>query len=717
MSIQQNTTESRVGLSTRAPVNPKKNRKSALPLDHPSLYTNRELSWLEFNQRVLDQALDERHPLLERVKFLAITGTNLDEFFMVRVATILRQIKNESESLTSDGLTPKQQFSEIHGRTEKMLQDQHSAWSLLRPLLEKNGVKFLEMRSYNDGIKEYLHERFMNEIYPVLTPMAFDPGHPFPHISSLSMNLAVVVRHNQETKFARVKIPDVLPRFLEIPESVSGQDKIVFVFLEDVIRSNIDELFPGTEIRDIRLFRIIRDTDLVIQEDEADDLLETVDKGLKQIRYGDVSLLQVEKSMPKRTLSVLADNCQVDEELVSRSEGRMNFADLMQLMKLPLPQLKDKPFFSPVLFEGLPSEQLFERIRHRDYLLHHPYQSFYPVEALVKAAAEDPQVLAVKMTLYRIGSNSPVIEHLINAAEAGKQVTVLVELKARFDERNNIVWARRLEAVGAHVIYGVVHLKTHSKICLVVRQESDGIRRYMHLGTGNYNPFTSKIYTDLGLLTSNHEIGEDATHVFNYLTGYSNKREFNHLLVAPVSLRLGLETLIEREIEYARQGRPSRMIFKVNSVADQKVITKLYEASKAGVRQDLIVRGICCLRPGVEGVSEKIRVRSIIGRFLEHSRIYYFENGGNPEIYCGSADLMERNLSRRVEILFPVIDQEILDHLKQNLDLMLSDNTLAFNLQQDGSYRRISKNAQESEINSQLKLLEWYAEENPIGNV
>ena len=717
MSIQQNTTESRVGLSTRAPVKPKKNRKSALPLNHPSLYTNRELSWLEFNQRVLDQALDERHPLLERVKFLAITGTNLDEFFMVRVATILRQIKNGSESLTSDGLTPKQQFSEIHGRTEKMLQDQHSAWSLLRPLLEKNGVKFLEMRSYNDGIKEYLHERFMNEIYPVLTPMAFDPGHPFPHISSLSMNLAVVVRHNQETKFARVKIPDVLPRFLEIPESVSGQDKIVFVFLEDVIRSNIDELFPGTEIRDIRLFRIIRDTDLVIQEDEADDLLETVDKGLKQIRYGDVSLLQVEKSMPKRTLSVLADNCQVDEELVSRSEGRMNFADLMQLMKLPLPQLKDKPFFSPVLFEGLPSEQLFERIRHRDYLLHHPYQSFYPVEALVKAAAEDPQVLAVKMTLYRIGSNSPVIEHLINAAEAGKQVTVLVELKARFDERNNIVWARRLEAVGAHVIYGVVHLKTHSKICLVVRQESDGIRRYMHLGTGNYNPFTSKIYTDLGLLTSNHEIGEDATHVFNYLTGYSNKREFNHLLVAPVSLRSGLETLIEREIEHARQGRPSGMIFKVNSVADQKVITKLYEASKAGVRQDLIVRGICCLRPGVEGVSEKIRVRSIIGRFLEHSRIYYFENGGKPEIYCGSADLMERNLSRRVEILFPVIDQEILDHLKQNLDLMLSDNTLAFNLQQDGSYRRISKNSQDPEINSQMKLLEWFAEENPIGSV
>ena len=717
MSIRQNTTENRVASSTRAPVKPKKNRKSALPLNHPSLYTNRELSWLEFNQRVLDQALDERHPLLERVKFLAITGTNLDEFFMVRVATILRQIKNESESLTSDGLTPKQQFSEIHGRTEKMLQDQHSAWSLLRPLLEKNGVKFLEMRSYNDGIKEYLHERFMNEIYPVLTPMAFDPGHPFPHISSLSMNLAVVVRHNQETKFARVKIPDVLPRFLEIPESVSGQDKIVFVFLEDVIRSNIDELFPGTEIRDIRLFRIIRDTDLVIQEDEADDLLETVDKGLKQIRYGDVSLLQVEKSMPKRTLSVLADNCQVDEELVSRSEGRMNFADLMQLMKLPLPQLKDKPFFSPVLFEGLPLEQLFERIRHRDYLLHHPYQSFYPVEALVKAAAEDPQVLAVKMTLYRIGSNSPVIEHLINAAEAGKQVTVLVELKARFDERNNIVWARRLEAVGAHVIYGVVHLKTHSKICLVVRQESDGIRRYMHLGTGNYNPFTSKIYTDLGLLTSNHEIGEDATHVFNYLTGYSNKREFNHLLVAPVSLRLGLETLIEREIEYARQGRPSGMIFKVNSVADQKVITKLYEASKAGVRQDLIVRGICCLRPGVEGVSEKIRVRSIIGRFLEHSRIYYFENGGKPEIYCGSADLMERNLSRRVEILFPVIDQEILDHLKQNLDLMLSDNTLAFNLQQDGSYRRISKNSQDPEINSQMKLLEWYAEENPIGSV
>ncbi|MEE3123012.1 MAG: polyphosphate kinase 1 [SAR324 cluster bacterium] len=695
----------------------KHTRKKEKLLNQPSLYTNREMSWLEFNQRVLDQAMDERHPLLERVKFLSITGTNLDEFFMVRVATILRQIKNGSEGLTSDGLTPKEQFTEIHWRTEQMLKDQHSVWTLLRPLLEKSGVKFLEIRSYTNAIKEYLHERFMNEVYPVLTPMAFDPGHPFPHISSLSMNLAVVVRHNQETKFARVKIPDVLPRFLKIPESVSGQKKNIFVFLEDVIRSNIDELFPGTEIRDIRLFRIIRDTDLVIQEDEADDLLETVDKGLKQIRYGDVSLLQVEKSMPKRTLSVLAENCQVDEELVSRSEGRMNFADLMQLMKLALPQLKDKPFFPPVLFDGLPAEQLFERIRHRDYLLHHPYQSFYPVEALIKAAAEDPQVLAVKMTLYRVGSNSPVIEHLINAAEAGKQVTVLVELKARFDERNNIVWARRLEAVGAHVIYGVVHLKTHSKICLIVRQETDGIRSYMHLGTGNYNPFTSKIYTDLGLLTSNHEIGEDATHVFNYLTGYSNKREFNHLLVAPVSLRSGLDQLIDREMQHAREGRPSGMIFKVNSVADSKIINKLYEASDVGVHQDLIVRGICCLKPGVEGVSEKIRVRSVIGRFLEHSRIYYFENGGIPEIYCGSADLMERNLSRRVEILFPIIDLGIREHLKKILDLILSDNIFAYNLKQDGSYERIEKSAQDSAINSQQKFQEWYAEENPTGEL
>ena len=698
---------------------PKKQRKGrkksidTLPLDHHSLYINRELSWLEFNQRVLDQAHDEKHPLLERVKFLAITGTNLDEFFMIRVATILRQIKNGSERVTPDGLTPKEQYASIHSRADRMLQDQHSTWTRLRPLLEKEGVQFLEIGSYTQAHLDYLHQRFMNEIYPVLTPMAFDPGHPFPHISSLSMNLAVVVRHNRETKFARVKIPDVLPRFLQIPESVNGFKGHTFVFLEDVIKSNIHELFPGTKIREIRIFRIIRDTDLVIREDEADDLLQTVDEGLKRIRYGDVSLLQVEKAMPRRMLGVLAENCGVEAELVSRSDGRMNFGDWMQLMKLPLPRLKDESIFPPPIFENLHQDQIFGRMRGGDYLLHHPYQSFFPVEAFVQAAAEDPSVLAIKMTLYRVGTNSQIIEQLIQAAEAGKQVTVLVELKARFDERNNIVLVRRLESVGAHVVYGLVHLKTHSKICLVVRQETEGIRRYMHLGTGNYNPSTAKIYTDLGLFTANHEIGEDATHVFNYLTGYSSKAEFNHLLVAPVNLRSRLEELIDREIAHANAGLPARMIFKVNAIADTKMIRKLYQASRSGVKQDLIVRGVCCLKMGIVGVSENIRVRSIIGRFLEHSRIYYFENGGKPEVYCGSADLMERNLDRRVEILFPVLDVKHREHLKSVvLDQQLSDNTQAFLLQEDGNYIKTMPENDPEAVDSQNNLLRWYSEKN-----
>ncbi len=658
-------------------------------LASPGLYINRELSWLEFNQRVLQQALDPRHPLLERVKFLSIVATNLDEFFMVRVATLLRKFRSNVEDVSPDGLDTVQQLEAIRRRAGAMMDDMASCWAaVLRPLLEEHDVLVLEPPDYSERVRSYLADYFRRNIHPVLTPLAFDPGHPFPFISNLSMNLAVVVRHQQRTRFARVKLPDVLPRFIPLPEEVSGKPGHTFVFLEDVVKENIGILFPGAAVKSAHLFRIVRDTDMVIQEDEADDLLESVDRSLKELRYGDLSQLITESSMPARVISILLENFEVSDDVLVETPERMGFGDWAALTRLHLPQLKDPPFSPRHQWSDDDLDTIFDQIKSRDYWVHHPFDSFSSVEVFLGAAVEDPNVIGIKITLYRIGSNSPLIDMLIRAAEAGKQVAVLVELKARFDERNNIVWAHRLESAGIHVVYGLLNLKTHCKLCLVVRKEPDGIVRYAHIGTGNYNRVTAQVYTDLGLFTAEPGVVDEVTEVFNYLTGYSSKADYRALLVAPLNLRSAFTHLVEREAEHARAGRPARIIIKNNSVADPELIRVLYRASQAGVRIDMIVRGVCCLRPGIPGVSDNIRVRSIVGRFLEHSRLYSFENGGDPEVVIGSADLMERNLDRRVETLCFVRDKTIRDALREDLlEVLLADNDRAMELDADGSYR------------------------------
>ena len=661
----------------------------APPLDSPTLFINRELSWLEFNERVLDQARDRRHPLLERVKFLAIVGTNLDEFFMIRVAVLQKQMRTHREHVSPDGLTTEQQLGLVRTRARQMLDEQARCWNDgLRPELAQHGIRFLEPSEYSKDVAAFVAEHFRRDIAPVLTPLAFDPGHPFPHISNRSKNLAVAVKHDGRTKFARIKLPPVLPRFIQLPAKLSGECT-TFVFLEDVVCANVESLFPGTSVKSAHVFRVIRDTDMVIQEDEADDLLETVDQGLRQLRHGAPSLLQVEERMPRRVLDILIENFEIDDEVLVRTSNRLGFGDWMELVSLHRPELKDPGFAPRIVWGRGEIDEVFELVRHRDFMLHHPFDSFVSVETFLKAAVRDPHVVTIKLTLYRIGHDSPLIDLLEAAAEAGKQVAVLVELKARFDERNNITWATRLEAAGVHVVYGLVNLKTHCKLCLIVRKEPDGIRRYAHIGTGNYNESTSRVYTDLALVTARPAIVADVTNVFNYLTGYSALTDYQELLVAPVSLRRRLTELIERERSHATAGRPARIVIKVNSIADTGIIQELYRASQAGVRIDLIVRGICCLRPGIPGVSDHITVRSIVGRFLEHSRIYIFENAGSPQAFIGSADLMERNLDRRVEVLCPVQDQSLLDYLRETvLGAYLRDTERAAVLDSNGQYGR-----------------------------
>ncbi|MBF0277109.1 MAG: polyphosphate kinase 1 [SAR324 cluster bacterium] len=684
-------------------------------LDHPSLYINRELSWCQFNMRVLEESLNPNHPLLERVKFLAIVGSNLDEFFMVRVATHLKIIRAGIENVTPDGLNTTEAFWAIQAMVTKMVNRQRECWNtVLRPLLAEESIKFLELPEYTTKIKKYLAGYFKKEIFPVLTPLAFDPVHPFPHISNLSLNFAVVVQHSKQVKFARVKIPANLPRFVRLPENLSANSEYLFVFLEDVIKANMHELFPNTVIEEIYLFRVIRDTDIEIREDEASDLLEVISHSLKQMRYGEIAHLELEEEMPDRVLEILIENFDVSENVIGRTRDRMGFSDWMSLMSINKPQLKD-PLLKPFnLFNsnGTP-ESIFDRIKYQDQIVHHPYDSFSAVEAFLKAAVDDPQVIAIKMTLYRVDSNSPVVKLLMQAREIGKQVAVLVELKARFDEESNILWAQRMEEVGVHMVYGVVHLKTHCKLCLVVRKEADGIRCYSHIGTGNYNRVTSRIYTDLGIFTAYPEIVEDVSEVFNFLTGYSNQEIYSNLLVAPVNLRSGLVALIENEAELAKAGKAARLIFKVNHVADQDMIQTLYRASQAGVKIDLLVRGVCCLRPGIPGISDNIRVNSVIGRFLEHSRIYYFHNEGKAKIYIGSADLMERNLKRRVEVLTPVRSEKIRNYLKTHvLELMLNDNQQASKLQTNGDYIPITQ-AKKKPVNTHRYLIEFSENKKP----
>jgi polyphosphate kinase len=679
-----------------------------------SPYLNRELSWLAFNRRVLEEALDERVPLLERVKFLAIVGTNLDEFFMIRVAGIKQQVAAGVATRSPNGMTPAEQLIAIRQVVERDITTQRRCWlDELQPRLRAQGVAVLDYNELNEQQRAFCTAYFEREVFPVLTPLAFDPHHPFPQISNLSINLAVVIHDVEEGElFARVKVPAVLPRLIELagewcdaPSAIPVQRLHCFIWLDQVIAANVAALFPGMEVVEVYDFRVTRNADVEIAEEEAADLLRTIEQGVRQRRFGAVVRLTVQRDMPQRIRDLLLANLKLTPADLYTVDGPLGLADLMALMRIDRPDLKDPPFYPALpasLHHARSSADIFAAIRGQDILLHHPFDSFQPLVELIEAAAEDRDVLAIKQTLYRVGSNSPIVKALMHAREQDKQVTVLVELKARFDEENNITWARALEGAGVHVVYGLIGLKTHTKIALVVRREADGLRRYVHLGTGNYNATTARIYTDLGLLTCNEAIGADASDLFNFLTGYSRQRDYRKLLVAPLSLRARLTALIEREIAHASSGRGGQLIFKVNAVVDPILIDLLYRAAQAGVHVDLIARGICCLRPGVPGLSETIFVRSVVGRFLEHSRIYYFANGGAPEVYLGSADLMQRNLDRRVETLFPLEDPAMVAHVHDQLLMVyLSDNTRARILQPDGSYRRAQPENGATPIDSQ----------------
>ncbi len=648
----------------RAPAKTAADLPAGPDLRDPSLYFDRELSWLSFNARVLEQAKDG-HPLLERAKFFGIAANNLDEFFMVR----LDQDDSRARELAT-----------------KMLADLSQFWEhTLRPKLAEERIIILDPAEYTDDDRAFLGRHFNVDVCPVLTPLAFDPGHPFPLVSNRSKNLAVVVEHKGRTKFARVKVPDLLPRFVALPR-VEGTRR--FALLEDVIRENLGQLFPGVGIRTAHLFRVVRDMEVAVThpQDTAETILEVVDRGLREQQHGPVSLLEVDHAMPARVLALLVENFEASRDVIVRTRGRMGFADWTALAAIARPDLLDPPM-KPARMWRKGSPDIFDEIRYRDQIIHHPFDSFESVESFVDAAIDDPRVVAIKMTLYRIGANSPVVDRLIKAAERGKQVAVLVELKARFDERSNIEWATRLEDAGVHVVYGVERLKTHCKICLVVRQEDNEIRRYVHIGSGNYNRTTARLYTDIGIFTARPRIVADVSELFNYLTGYSNQTDYRELLIAPVALRRRFGKLVAREMGHVKRGQPARIIIKSNSLTDPRVVRLLYRASQAGVKIDLIIRGVCVLRPGVPGVSENITVRSIVGRFLEHSRIWYFENDGKPQVYIGSADLMERNLNKRVEAVCPVLDTELAQFLRHViLEAYLRDNVRARVLQPDGTY-------------------------------
>jgi polyphosphate kinase len=685
-------------------------------LENPELFINRELSLLEFQRRVLEEAQDKTNPLLERLKFLAILSSNLDEFFMVRVAGLLKQLAGGVPEVGIDGRSATEQLQLIRRMVRELSGGAHTVLrEELLPEFEREGIRFLEFESLNTEQRAILREYFLQSVFPVLTPLAFDPGRPFPHISNRSLNLAVMVGDRQGAEhFARVKVPDTLPQVVPIncPSAKEGSTADAacqrsFVWLEELIAANLGLLFPGLEILEAYPFRLIRDAEVAIQELESDDLLETVEEAMKQRRFTSAVRLQVDSNMPHRVLEILTNNLEIDPEDVYRVDSPIGLARLMELYSIDRPDLKDKPFVPliPASFDPELEGDIFAVIRREDVLLHHPFESFQPVVEFLRHSARDPDVLAIKMTLYRVGSNSPIVAALLEAIEKGKQVAVLVELKARFDEESNIEWARKLEDAGVHIVYGLVGLKVHSKIALVVRRESGTIRRYLHLGTGNYNTSTARLYTDFGLLTSNEQIGEDATYFFNALTGYSQKHAPRKLLAAPVNMRERLEELILREIQVHEAGEQGHLIFKMNALEDPQMIKLLYRASQAGVKVDLLVRGLCCLRPGVPGVSEHIRVTSIVGRFLEHSRIYYFRNGGAEELYLGSADLMRRNLSHRVEIIFPIEDPQLGARLKDILGIYLRDEAKARHLQSDGHYVRASGSGKPDAMNTQAYLL------------
>jgi polyphosphate kinase len=668
-------------------------------------FINRELSWLDFSARVLALAEDPTTPLLERAKFLAIFADNLDEFYMVRVAGLKRQHAAGLRNRSSDGLTPRQQLEDIAAKALPIVQRHARLFADdIRPALSDAGVQILRWNDLDDIQRKELDELFRQQIFPVVTPLAVGPGHPFPYISNQSLNLAVLVRDpaGGRRHFARVKVPPLLPRFVSLSE------ESVFVPLEDAIAANLAELFPGMDILEHHAFRLTRNADFEVSDDEAEDMLQALEQELHRTsRFSPAVRLEVEGSMSEWTLDLLMNELEIEDSDVHALEGPLGLMGLWHLYELDRPDLKDEAFkpVTPPAFTSTNNSDVFSIVRNQDVLLHHPYESFAAtVQRFIEEAAADPKVLAIKQTLYRTSGESPIVEALIDAAEAGKQVVVLIEVKARFDERANITWARTLERAGCHVVYGLVGLKTHCKLCLVVRQEEDGLRRYAHVGTGNYNTITANIYEDLGVLTCDPSVGSDVSDLYNYLTGYSRQKAYDSLLVAPERMREEILRMIKREADASSDEEPGRIVIKVNNLVDDDVIDALYDASQRDVRIDLIVRNMCSLRPGVEGLSDNIAVRSILGRWLEHSRILYFRNGGSEDLLIGSADLMPRNLDRRVETLLRVRASEVKRRLKSALDLALSDNSSAWALDSDGIWTRIGPANGDDRIDLQKEL-------------
>ena len=673
--------------------------------DRPENFTNRELSWLEFNQRILGEARDRKNPLFERMKFLSITASNLDEFFMVRIASLKDMVNAGYKKKDIAGMTPQEQLGALNEKTHAFCEKQYTTYNRsLLPKLSEAGLEIVTFNSLSEKEEEFLEEYFHKNVYPVLTPMAIDSSRPFPLIQNKTLNIAALIKSRGEDKkekkdydIATVQVPSVLPRVIVLPQKDGGKRKCRVILLENVIEHYLDVLFLNHEIICSAPYRIMRNADLSIDEDDAEDLLKEIEKSLKMRQWGEVIKFEYEERMDSRLEKYLKKQFKVHPCDMYAFNGPLDLTFLMKCYGIEgFSDLKEKPYTPQKNKKLRADKNIFTQIRKGDVLLHHPYESFDPIVAFIRQAAEDKDVLAIKQTLYRVSGHSPIIAALAQAAENGKQVTVQVELKARFDEENNINWARKLEKAGCHVIYGLVGLKTHCKIALVVRKEADGIRRYVHLGTGNYNDSTAKLYTDTGMFTCRDVVGEDATAVFNMLSGYSEPANWNRLIVAPIWMKKRFLEMIHRETKNAKEGKPAKIIAKCNSLCDRKIILALYEASCAGVQVDLIVRGICCLVAGKPGVSENIRVRSIVGTFLEHARIFYFYNDGHEEIYMGSADWMPRNLDRRVEIVFPVEEEELKEKAKHILDVQLSDTLKAHRLLEDGTYQKVDRRGKEA---------------------
>lgn len=673
--------------------------------DQPDNFTNRELSWLEFNQRILGEARDRKNPLFERMKFLSITASNLDEFFMVRIASLKDMVNAGYQKKDIAGMTAQEQLRALNEKMQAFCEKQYTTYNrALLPKLSEEGLEIISFSELSEKEMDFLEEYFHKNIYPVLTPMAIDSSRPFPLIQNKTLNIAALIKSRNKDKkekkeydIATVQVPSVLPRVILLPQKDGPKRKCRVILLENVIEHYLGVLFLNHEIICSAPYRIMRNADLSIDEDDAEDLLKEIEKSLKMRQWGEVIKFEYEERMDKRLVKYLKKQFKVHSCDMYAFNGPLDLTFLMKCYGIEgFEDLKEAPYIPQKNKKLRADKNIFNQIRKGDVLLHHPYESFDPIVAFIKQAAEDENVLAIKQTLYRVSGHSPIIAALAQAAENGKQVTVLVELKARFDEENNINWARKLEKAGCHVIYGLVGLKTHCKIALVVRREADGIRRYVHLGTGNYNDSTAKLYTDTGMFTCRNAVGEDATAVFNMLSGYSEPANWNQLIVAPIWMKKRFLEMIARETQNAKEGKPARIIAKCNSLCDRKIILALYEASCAGVQIDLIVRGICCLVAGKPGVSENIRVRSIVGTFLEHARIFYFYNDGNEEVYMGSADWMPRNLDRRVEIVFPVEAPDLKEKAKHILDVQLRDTLKAHCLLEDGTYRKVDRRGKEA---------------------